>query len=179
MNGVTVPGYDGKYTIFSNGAVQRNPSKFRRETMFLKPKKDNYFRVTFWNKAGHKTFSIHRLVAIYFIPNPNNLPWVNHIDGNTYNNDISNLEWCTPTENEIHSIKVLGVNRNTVKQRESAILAGKSRRKLTMEQANEIRKAASSTTRRLLSESYKVSLSVIDTIIQGKRYKNELEVTEL
>lgn len=179
MESAIISGYDGKYTIFSNGTVQRNPSKFRRKTMFLKPKKDNYYRVTFWNKEGHKTFSVHRLVAIYFIPNSNNLPWVNHIDGNTYNNDISNLEWCTPTENEIHSIKILGADRNTEKQRKSAILVGKSKRKLTMKQADEIRNFANSTPRKCLATSYNVSLSVIDTIVQGKRYNDELTVTEL
>lgn len=172
MQSATILGYDGKYTIFSNGTVRRNPSKFRRKTIFLKPKKDNYYRVTLWNKEGAKAYSIHRLVAIYFIPNPNNLPWVNHIDGNTYNNDVSNLEWCTPTENEVHSIKVLQANRNTPKQRESAVLVGKAKRKLTLRQAAEIREFAKRSSRKSLSKLYGVSLSVIDNIIQNKHYIN-------
>ena len=172
MIGVDILGYEGKYTIFSNGTVRRNPSKFRRETIFLKPKKDNYYRVTFWNKDGHKIFSIHRLVALYFVSNPNNYPWVNHIDGDTYNNDSSNLEWCTPRENLIHSIEVLKCDRNTEKQRKSAAISGKLHRKLTLLQAAEVRELIKTKSRKEISFIYGVSRSVIDCIAQNKRYIN-------
>lgn len=49
-------------------------------------------------------YSVHKIVALYFIPNPNNLPQINHIDGNKANNDISNLEWCTAGENIKHAL---------------------------------------------------------------------------
>ena len=51
---------------------------------------------------------VHRLVAEAFIPNPNNLPYINHKDNNPLNNDASNLEWCTPKYNMQHSFKVHG-----------------------------------------------------------------------
>lgn len=62
---------------------------------------------------GKKRFWIHRLVAETFIPNLESKPQVNHIDGNGVNNAVSNLEWCTQSENMRHSTDVLkhvGIN---------------------------------------------------------------------
>ena len=62
-----------------------------------------------------KDFKGHRLVAEYFIDNPNNYPIVNHIDGNKANNHIENLEWCTHSQNNIHAYKN-GLNRSKKRQ---------------------------------------------------------------
>lgn len=63
-----------------------------------------------------KTFFIHRLVAESFIPNPKNLPIVNHIDGDTHNNHVSNLEWVTQSENINHAIKIGNKEPKEVKE---------------------------------------------------------------
>jgi hypothetical protein len=55
------------------------------------------------NKSSRRTYQLHRLVAESFIPNPNNLPQVNHIDGNKDNNCVSNLEWCNQSHNLRHA----------------------------------------------------------------------------
>lgn len=59
-----------------------------------------YYRLSKNNKK--KMFYAHRLVAEYFLPNPDNLPVVNHKDGNKLNNDVNNLEWVSYSENSLH-----------------------------------------------------------------------------
>ena len=62
-----------------------------------------YYRVCLYDGDRQQRFFRHRLVAEYFIPNPNNLPEVNHKNGNKENCHYSNLEWCTRSDNEQHA----------------------------------------------------------------------------
>lgn len=64
-----------------------------------------YHRTAVSVNTVKKNISIHRLVAKYFIPNPNNLPEVNHKDGVPTNNYFENLEWCTKEYNKLHAIE--------------------------------------------------------------------------
>lgn len=69
------------------------------------------------HEGRQKMFLIHRLVAIHFINNPDNKKYVNHKDGNKQNNNVSNLEWCTQSENQIHAYKT-GLQVFTEEQRQ-------------------------------------------------------------
>lgn len=64
-----------------------------------------YLYVKFRHDGKPKTKLVHRLLAEVFIPNPKGLPAVNHVDGDKGNNDLSNLEWCTHSENQNHAWK--------------------------------------------------------------------------
>lgn len=86
-----------------------------------------YWRVGIQMNNKQKHFSVHRLVATAFIPNPENLPQINHIDGNKDNNHVSNLEWCDNSYNQRHATN-LGL-KDKVKMSKNCHL-----RKLTEEQ---------------------------------------------
>lgn len=79
------------------------------EQIRLRPfkKRNGYIAVSMSSNSVKKQYLVHRLVAAAFLPNPENKPHVNHKDGDKSNNHVSNLEWCTPSENEYHSYRVL------------------------------------------------------------------------
>ena len=93
-----------RYEVSSMGRVR---NRERKNCLRHKVSQDGYHRVCLsLPELKHgKFYPLHRLVANAFIPNPNNLPQVNHIDGNKSNNAASNLEWCTAKENIEHGIK--------------------------------------------------------------------------
>ncbi len=73
----------------------------------------DYYTVTLCGGSGnYKRENVHRLVAKYFVPNPNNYPVVNHLDHDKHNNSSSNLEWTTTQKNIHHSYTTMGPARN-------------------------------------------------------------------
>lgn len=86
-----------------------------------------YWRVGIQINNKQKHIAVHRLVAEVFIPNPNNLSQINHIDGNKNNNHVSNLEWCDNSYNQKHAWDK-GLKNHTKMSKNSSF------RKLTLEQ---------------------------------------------
>ena len=79
-------------------------------------RKDGYMQVSLWSCGKGHSFKVHRLVALYFLENNDvTKTYVNHIDGNKTNNNISNLEWVTPSENNFHAVKSGLVNAIKIK----------------------------------------------------------------
>lgn len=97
MNRRPVVGYEGLYEVSDEGYVYSTSRKLKGHLSM--PDDGGYSRVVLRKGGVAKNFRVHRLVAIAFIDNPNNLPQVNHIDGNKKNNHLSNLEWCDCKEN--------------------------------------------------------------------------------
>ena len=107
-----IKGFEGLYQISNFGNVK---SFYKDKILKGRPDKDGYYRVCFYKNKKSKEMKIHRLVAQAFIPNPENFPQVNHIDGNKLNNCVSNLEWCTAKYNINHACK-LGLFENNRKK---------------------------------------------------------------
>lgn len=166
-----VIGYEGLYQVSNLGRVKsldryyigvwKTPVKMNG--IILNPKfHKHYLHVNISVNGNLKRFSIHRLVAIAFIPNHENKPFVNHKDGNKLNNCVSNLEWCTPKENDIHAsamgLKAFG-ERNGY-------------HKLTNDLVKEIRGKYIPRiyTNKMLAAEYNMSYHEIQLINLGKRW---------
>ena len=88
--------YEGLYKVSNLGKIlslnYKNTGKSKLMTPFQE--KNGYLRVGFWKNGEYKKCLVHRLVAFAFLPNPENLSEINHIDQNKENNRVENLEWC-------------------------------------------------------------------------------------
>lgn len=146
-----VVGYEGYYEVSDHGSVRSldrtevlKDGRTRRKrgktlTKIWYDGKHHYKGVTLCKDGEHKRLSIHRLVAIAFIPNPHNLPEVNHKDENTVNNAADNLEWCDKQYNNTYgtlrarvaaaqgkTVLQLDANGNVIKEWTSEGLAAAS-----------------------------------------------------
>lgn len=122
---VPIKGYEGLYELYPDGHVKsfgrawknQHGTLVKRKEKFLKPtvsksKRHAYPTVRLANYGKSKDFKVHRLLAMHFIPNPENKPFINHKNGIKTDNRIENLEWCTGSENTLHAYKT-GLIRKT------------------------------------------------------------------
>jgi len=164
-NWKTIENYERYYEISDSGNVRSLDRKYTdslNRNVFKKGKNQklylrrDYYAV--WLNKDNKTipYSVHRLVAKYFLPKSEK-PYVNHIDGNKLNNNSSNLEWCTAKENTHHAI----INKLIV------FSSGEKSRNVKLKE-NEVRFILSSNlTQQELANKFNVSSSNIGMIKRG------------
>lgn len=110
-----IPEYEGFYQASTLGRIRsvdhyamhsRGKSVVHRKGRVLKPQPtpNGYLSVLLCKQGNHTTGRVHRLVAMTFIANPDNLPIINHKDLNKLNNSVDNLEWTTQQTNVLHAI---------------------------------------------------------------------------
>jgi HNH endonuclease/NUMOD4 motif len=179
-----IPGYEGLYAASADGRIWSYPREWisgdggtitlRHPGLWLKPDaSDEYLRVTLNKDGNTRRFLVHRLVAMAWLPNPLNLPEVNHDDGIKRNNAKGNLEWCTKSFNEKHAWRT-GLKRDTPERRKIRQAVAKlhiAKRKFNAEQVAEIkRRHKSGQSANSIGKSLGVSHSLICRMVRGESY---------
>lgn len=167
-----VVGYEGLYEVSNLGTVKSlhkiiNKGEFGMvefpEKILKVVMRGPYRAVRIYKNKKGTRYSVHRLVAQAFIPNPKNKRQVNHIDGDKLNNNVNNLEWCTPYENTRHAIKNGLFSDAPIGEKN-----GQS--KLTTENVLYIKNTRRIVSRRDLSLQFKISIKQVDRIRSGERW---------
>lgn len=158
-------GYEESYQISDKGRVFSKRRLDGNRIIYGKElhptiTQDGYLKIGLTKDGETKKFYLHRLVAQHFIENPQNLPQVNHKDGNKFNNDVSNLEWCTRKQNQEHAVK------NFLMQHGEA----RPSAKLTEQDVLEIYQLKGTLSAREIGERYGVSKNTINVILRGEKW---------
>lgn len=167
-----IPGFS-LYEASDLGEIRTHNWKNKGITRVMKPALDagGYLRTVLKSDDGkYVTIKVHRIIAQTFIENPENKPVVNHINGIPNDNRVSNLEWCTLSENSRHSFQI-GISSNKGEHNPAATL--------TDDQVREIlsnyqfgKKGRSGITKQQLADKYNTSFTVIKQIVQRKTWKH-------
>lgn len=158
--------YEGLYQVSTFGRVRSLKRKTTKGKIVKQMFRNRYLFADLSKNGYRKSYSVGRLVALSHIPNPLNKPWVNHIDGNTKNNHVDNLEWCTPSENMQHAFDT-GLKKPTRGE-------DNPRAKLTTEKVKQIRAWYATGHWRVtaLGRAFGVSHQAISDIIKRKKWKH-------
>lgn len=116
-----IPGYEGLYQASTDGRIKSlarfNPASgrigmfYRQRELKAGIDKDGYLQVRLCKNGKYKTYKVHRLIALTYLPNVDNLPSINHKDENKQNNCLDNLEWCTVKYNNNYNNRQLKISR--------------------------------------------------------------------
>ena len=159
-----VKGYEGLYQVSSYGRIRRNFKKgykIKKNVVNF----NGYLQTTFSKKGKFKTIEIHRLVALSFITNNEKKPCVNHKNGIKTDNKVENLEWCTYSENELHSYIFLEKKTN-----------GIINRKIPLNKIDYIKNLnKNGISQAKIAEIFNVSQSCISRLINSKTYVKHLQ----
>lgn len=169
-----ITGYEGVYQVSNFGRIKslgrflkRGESKIFVDEFIMSGGSTpiGYKTVSLTKNKVRKAFSVQRLVAEAFIPNPEGKPEVNHIDGDKLNNNYTNLEWCTRRENLQHAYDTGLVNQ----QGSDSVNA-----KLSDDEVLEIRELYKTGryTYDYLAEEYQVGASTIGRVVRKEVYQN-------
>lgn len=154
-----IEGVDGPFEISNAGLIRNKNNGYIYKTAISGW---GYHYKTFQKKYGKTYVYIHKAIATAFIPNPENKPQVNHIDGDKNNNRVENLEWVTTKENIRHAFRT-GLSKPNVKCGESHWAC-----KITDAQVEEIKELrATGLTYKKIAEVYGCHLSNIAYICNG------------
>ena len=179
-----IAGFEGRYQISKNGEVWCYPNRqtgyrWKKKATYIS--KNGYERVNLYFGGKAYGYSVHRLVACAYIPNPQGKKYVNHKDGNKRRNHADNLEWATAKENDQHAQRLGLRPQYTEKQRQARSATGhktcrqnaKHLRKISFNEAECIRriKEHCKVSYRKLGKLYKMSDKTIAAICQYKIYR--------